>query len=63
MEVSRGARPRAARAVTRSREGYVIRLTGPLDRHEAEALQVEIRALARRHRLAIGEISVRKHSA
>jgi len=41
-------------------EGYVLRLTGPLERHEVEALHIEIRALAKRHRLVIGGISVRR---
>jgi hypothetical protein len=56
------ADPEARASATRRplRPGYVVQLTGPLDRHEAEALQIEIRALAKRHRLAIGDISVRR---
>jgi hypothetical protein len=44
----------------RPREGHVIQVTGRLDRHETEALQVEIRTLAKRYRLSIGHISVRR---
>ena len=47
-------------AARRSSKGYVIELTGPLDRHEAEVLQVEIKALAKRHRLMIDDITVRR---
>jgi len=39
---------------------YRIALSGPLDRHETEALQLEIRALAKRHGLMIGDFSVRR---
>ena len=48
----------AARAL--ARDSYRVRLTGRLDRHEAEELQVELRALAKRHGLAVGNISVRR---
>jgi hypothetical protein len=43
-----------------ARDGYRVHLTGRLDRHEAEELQVELRALAKRHGLAVGDISVRR---
>lgn len=55
-----GQEIRASDARRRPREGYIIQVTGRLDRHEAEALQVEIRTLAKRHRLAIDHISVRR---
>ena len=47
-------------AARRPFKGYVIELTGALDRHEAEALQLEIRALAKRHRLVIDAITTRR---
>jgi homoserine dehydrogenase len=55
----------AARALEarRPREGYVIKLIGRFDRHEAEALRVEIKVLAKRHRLAISDVDVRRVTA
>ncbi len=41
----------------KSRWTYRVALSGPLDRHETEALQVEIKALAKRHGVTIGNIS------
>jgi hypothetical protein len=41
-------------------ETYRIEVTGRLDRHETEALQLEIRALAKRHGLTVRDISVRR---
>jgi hypothetical protein len=54
--------PRRIRAeVARSESTpYFIRKTGPLDRHEAEALQIEIKALARQHGLMIDGITMRR---
>lgn len=42
--------------------GYRIELTGALGRHETEALQIELRALAKRHGLVIEGMSVRRLS-
>jgi hypothetical protein len=50
-------------AARRPVQGYAIRLSGPLDRHEMEALKLEIRALAKRHRLVIDDITVRRPAA
>lgn len=47
-------------AVGRGPSRYVVRLTGCLERHEAEALQVEIKALAKQHGLVIRDITVRR---
>jgi hypothetical protein len=55
-----GAKPRGPSGGRPPRPGYVIQLTGRFDRHESEALQVEIRTLAKRHGLAIDHISVRR---
>jgi hypothetical protein len=55
-----GAKPRRPSGGRPPRAGCVLRLTGRLDRHESEALQVEIRTLAKRHGLAIDHISVRR---
>jgi len=50
----------AGRNTRRPSARYRIELSGPLDRHETEALQLEIRALAKRHGLTIGDFSVRR---
>ena len=50
----------AGGSTRRPSERYRIELTGPLDRHETEALQLEIRALAKRHGLTIGDIGARR---
>jgi hypothetical protein len=55
-----GPKIRTPAARRRPRKGHVIQVTGRLDRHQAEALQVEIKALAKRYRLSIDHISVRR---
>ena len=53
------SRQGVSRSRTRgSGQSYRVALTGPLDRHEREALQVEIRVLAKRHGVTIRDISV-----
>lgn len=54
--------PRRVRAEVERRAStrYVIRMTGPLERHEAEALQIEIKALAKQHGLMIDGITMRR---
>jgi hypothetical protein len=54
-----GGRPRAARPggpVTK------VKVSGPIDRRDAEALRLAIRRLAERHNVTIGEIRVARRS-
>jgi len=55
-------RPKDSKSTTprRPTSAYRIVLAGALDRHETEALQIEIKTLAKRHGLTIDDISVRR---
>ena len=54
--------PSAGASTRRPVERYRIELSGALDRHETEALQLEIRVLAKRHGLTIRDVSVRRRT-